>query len=79
MCFQRSIDDQFFAHIQRQANMGHDPIIRESSKGVFLDWPTDWGKGSCKMRLSLGNGLLSKAVSFSLHRASLFLRAFRKP
>lgn len=46
MCFQKSIDDQF-AHMQKQANLAHDPIIRQPNELLpEVQWPTQWGKGT---------------------------------
>jgi Dyp-type peroxidase family len=52
MCFQRSVDNQF-AHIQKQANQDHDPLIRQPPDDPLpeVQWPTQWGKGTTLYRL----------------------------
>jgi Dyp-type peroxidase family len=47
LCFQSNIDDQF-AHIQREANRHHDPLIRHPSDALPAggEWPIEGGRGT---------------------------------
>lgn len=78
MCFQKSIDDQF-AHIQKQANLAHDPIIRQPNDlSPEVEWPTHWGKGTTPHRLNR-TWVTLKGGEFFFAPSISFLKKPRKP